>query len=76
MIREHDRIVLREDVQEHSLKKGDVGIVVHVYPGRKGFEVEFIGLDGVTIDVFTLSSRQVRAVKSGEIPNARSLSTT
>ena len=31
MIKEHDRVVLKEEVPEQGLKTGDVGTVIHVH---------------------------------------------
>ena len=42
MIRELDTVVLTHDVEELQLKNGDVGAVVHCYPGGSSFEVEFV----------------------------------
>jgi len=71
MIKEHDRIVLTTDIPDEGLEAGDVGTVVHVYPGAEGYEVEFLALDGNTEAVVTLRNSQVRPVKKHEIPHAR-----
>jgi len=73
MIREHERVVLTKDVLEHGLKEGDVGTVVHIYPGNKAFEVEFVALNGVTATVVTLKSSNVRSVRKTEITHAREM---
>lgn len=73
MIREHDQVVLTEDLPEHALKAGDVGLVVHAYPEGKAFEVEFLTLVGETTAVATLKKNQVRAVRKHEIPHVREL---
>jgi len=39
----------------------------------KGYEVEFMTLDGETIAVATLRAEQVRAVQHDEIAHARSI---
>ena len=49
MIKEHDRVVLKEEVPEQGLKTGDVGTVIHVHKKDKAFEVEFVALDGETL---------------------------
>jgi hypothetical protein len=46
MIKEHDRVVLKEEVPEQGLKTGDVGTVIHVHKKDKAFEVEFVALKG------------------------------
>ena len=69
---ELDPVVLTVDVPEHSLKRGDVGTVVLTHDG-KGYEVEFVNLQGHTLAVISLSADQVRAVSETEVPHARSL---
>lgn len=73
MIREHDPIVLTENLPEHALEAGDVGVVVHIYPGGEAFEVEFLTLAGETTAVTTLKKNQLRAIRKREIPHAREL---
>jgi hypothetical protein len=70
-IQEHDTVVLTEDLPSSGLKAEDVGVVVHVYPGGKAYEVEFLALDGDVIAVETLEADQVRAIRPREIPHAR-----
>jgi len=72
MIKELDSVVLTVDLPEHGLKKGDVGTVVLLHDSR-GYEVEFMTLDGSTLVVVSLSSTQVRPVGSREIAQARAL---
>ena len=73
MIKELDRVVLQTDLDEHGLKTGDIGTVVLTHSGSKGYEVEFITLEGETVTVTSLFAEQVRAVRSGEIAHARPL---
>lgn len=70
MIPEHDRIVLTCDLPEHGLKAGDVGTVVHVHE-NKGYEVEFMTLDGETVAVETLEKDQVRPIGPYEMQHSR-----
>ena len=51
MIKELDQIVLTEDLPEYGLRAGDVGTVVLVHQEGKGYEVEFVALDGETLAV-------------------------
>ena len=74
MIKEHDRIVLTDDIPGEGLKAGDVGTVVHVYAQGEVFEVEFLTLDGKTAAIATVPSSQVRAVSSQDITHARPVS--
>ena len=71
MIKELDQIVLADDLPDEGLKKGDVGTVVLVHEGGKGYEVEFMTLDGETVAVVTLLAKQVRSIAPREIANAR-----
>ena len=71
MLKEHDRIVLTADIPGHCLKIGDVGTIVHVYPRREAFEVEFLTLDGSTAAITTVLPSQVRPVSSTDITHAR-----
>jgi hypothetical protein len=59
MIKEHDRIVLKEPIPADGLEVGDVGTVVHVYADGKAFEVEFMTLDGKTAAVATVEAAQL-----------------
>ncbi len=73
MIKELDIVVLASDVPEYGLVDGDIGTVVLVHGGAKGYEVEFVALDGKTIAVTTLPSENVRPACRGEIPHARQM---
>jgi hypothetical protein len=72
MIKELDTIVLAEDIPEHGLKRGDLGTVVLLH-GDRGYEVEFVSLDGETLAVVSLTPSQVRPVGPREIAQARPL---
>ncbi len=73
MINELDRIVLHSDLPEHSLQKGDIGTVVLVHGAGKGYEVEFVSLDGEAVAVVSLLEREVRPIGRREIAHARPL---
>ena len=73
MIRELEGIILECDLPEHGLRRGDIGTVVLVHQGGKGYEVEFTTLDGETVAVVTLLSTQVRPAHEREIAHARGL---
>ena len=76
MIREHERIVLTQDVPDSGLVAGDVGTVVHIYENGQAYEVEFTTLHGQTVAVTTLLAPQVRPVHEREMTHARPLATT
>jgi hypothetical protein len=71
MIEELDDVVLTRDLAEHGLGAGDIGTVVLVHRGHRGYEVEFTALDGETIAVVTLMADQVRPARAGEIAHVR-----
>jgi hypothetical protein len=73
MICELDRVILTKHVPTLGLEAGDIGTVVLVHENGKGFEVEFVTLDGVTYAVTTLASDEVRPIDRNEIAHARIL---
>ena len=72
MIKELDQVVLTVDLPEHELVRGDIGTVVLLH-GEKGYEVEFVALDGETIAVVSLLTSQVRPIGPREIAQARTI---
>ncbi len=72
MLREGDSAVLARDLAEYRLKRGDVGIVVLVHPDR-GYEVEFMTLDGETVAVTSVARDQIRPIRRREIAHARNI---
>ncbi|HBQ50886.1 DUF4926 domain-containing protein [Candidatus Daviesbacteria bacterium RIFCSPLOWO2_01_FULL_38_10] len=75
MFEELNTVVLKSDIKEYGLKKGDVGTVVHVYDNDKALEVEFIAATGKTIAVVTLTSDDVRTMVRNEILHVRGFAT-
>jgi hypothetical protein len=73
MINELDRVVLTRPVAKLRLEPGDIGTVVLVHEGGKGFEVEFVTLDGETYAVTTISADGVRPISHNEIAHARTV---
>ena len=71
MIAELDVVVLTRALPAESLAAGDVGTIVHVYPGARAYEVEFATLTGATIGVVTLEADAVRPVAEREIAHVR-----
>lgn len=74
MIREHDCVVLLDNLVEDGLVSGDVGTVVHVHRGGEAFEVEFATYSGRTVAVTTVMAGQVRAVASSDLHHVRPFS--
>ena len=73
MIKEHDVVVLTQDLPEDRLQAGDVGTVVHIHQGGAGYAVEFMTLAGQTIAVTTVMASQVRAITSRDVVHVREL---
>ncbi|MCI0441290.1 MAG: DUF4926 domain-containing protein [Chloroflexi bacterium] len=73
-IKELDEVVLVKDLPEYGLRAGDIGTVVLVHRREKGYEVEFVALDGETIAAITLMANEVRPIGSNEIAHARAIS--
>ena len=71
MIKELDLVVLIRDIENHGLKSGDVGTVVHCYDNNIGFEVEFVTAEGKTIAVLTLTIEDIRPFDHSEILHTR-----
>ena len=72
MIKEHDLVVLTEDLPAEGLKAGDVGTIVMVHE-IPGYEVEVATLDGRTIAIVSVFPHQVRPVGNREVAQARVL---
>jgi hypothetical protein len=70
MLRDLESVVLTVNLPQHGLKPGDVGTVVLVH-SAKGYEVEFMALDGETLAVVSLTPAQVRPIAPREIAHAR-----
>ena len=73
MIKEHQRVVLKQPIPAEGLEAGDIGTVVHVYKDGLAYEVEFTMLDGKTAAVATVEANQLRPVGRREIAHARTL---
>lgn len=71
MIRELESVVLTTDLPEYGLERDDIGTVVLAHRGGKGYEVEFVALDGETVAVVSVFAAQVRPVARREIAHVR-----
>ena len=70
-IKSLDVVALTSDLPVHGLKKGDLGTVVHVYPDKAGYEIEFVTLGGETIAIVSLPHDAVRKTHAREIAHVR-----
>lgn len=73
MIEELERVALTRALNEHGLEPGDVGTVVHVHAGGKGYIVEFVSLTGETLAIATVRAEDVRPLRPREITHARAI---
>jgi hypothetical protein len=60
MSKELDVITLTHDIQEHGLKKGSQGAIVHCYDDEQAFEVEFVNESGETLVLLTLEKTDIQ----------------
>jgi len=67
-----ETVVLKRDLPEHGLKKGDLGAVVEIYE-PDGLEVEFVTASGKTQAVVTLKLEDVRKIEPGDMIAVRRL---
>lgn len=74
MIAEHSLVVTDAEPPQEKPTRGDVGTVVHVYKGGKGYEVEFGDGGGHTVVLVTVGSDEVRPIKAGELLHTRKTS--
>lgn len=72
-LRKPDPVVLERDLPEHSLRKGDLGAVVHVHDETR-LEVEFVRASGRTQAVAELNAADVRPVNDEDLLAVRSAS--
>ena len=73
MIKEHDCVVLTQNIPEECLEAGDIGTVVHIHGEGEGYEVEFMTLAGETVAVATLLPAQLRPIARRDIAHVREL---
>jgi uncharacterized protein DUF4926 len=73
MIKEHDCVVLTQDLPDEGPRAGDIGTVVHIHQKGAGYEVEFMTLAGETVAIATLLPAQVRPIAPRDIAHVREL---
>lgn len=65
-----DTVVLTRDLPPHSLREGDLGVVVELYE-PDGLEVEFVTASGKTEALVTLNVADVRSVDDSDLVTVR-----
>ena len=74
-MQELERVALTEDLPQHGLKIGDIGMILHIYADHKGYEVEFVTLSGELIALVSVHPSQIRQLEQDEIASARRVKT-
>jgi Domain of unknown function (DUF4926) len=71
------RVVLKTDVPEHGLRRGDLATIVEFHPGipgqEPGYSLEVFNAVGDTVAVIALGESQIEALREDEILCARIL---
>jgi hypothetical protein len=71
MMKEQSLVVLDCDSAHEKLSRGDIGTIVHIYDGGKGYEVEFVDGSGHTVALITLDAADVRPIGPDELLHVR-----
>jgi len=71
------RVVLKTDVSEHGLRRGDLATIVDFHPGvpgqEPGYSLEVFNAVGDTVAVIALGESQIETLREDEILCARVL---
>ena len=73
-----EEVVLRQDIPEKKLRKGDVATIVEYHPvsvGEDGYCLEIFNALGDTIAVVTVAESAIESLREDEIFSVRSLAT-
>lgn len=57
--KELDIVIIKHEISEYGLSKGDVGTIVEVYGNGEAYEVEFTNKKGETTALLTLDSSDI-----------------
>ncbi len=69
-------VVLKKDIPEKNLKKGDVATIVEYHPvsdGQDGYSLEVFNALGDTIAVITVAESAIESLTKNEIFSVREL---
>ena len=69
-------VVLRKNIPEYRLKKGDVATIVEYHPSKSsedGYSLEVFNAVGKTIAVVTVSESDIEMLKESEVLSVRSM---
>lgn len=71
-----EEVVLKKDIPEKKLRRGDVATIVEHHPvsiGEDGYSLEIFNALGDTISVITIAESAIAPIKKDEIFSVRSL---
>lgn len=72
----YKEVVLRKNIPEYRLKKGDVATIVEYHPSKSsedGYSLEVFNAVGETIAVVTVSESDIEMLKESEVLSVRSM---
>jgi Domain of unknown function (DUF4926) len=73
----YDRVALSRDANEHSLKKGDVALLVdrvpHPFGADPGVVLEVFNAVGESISVVVVKESEIEALRADEVLTVRSI---
>ena len=73
----YGRVALRRDFNEHSLKKGDVALLIDRVPhpsnGESGVVLEVFNAVGESLSVVAVKESEIEALRADEVFMVRSL---
>ena len=73
-----EEVVLRKDIPEKGLKRGDVATIVEVHPvpgGEDGYSLEVFNAVGDTIAVIAVPESDIERLNANEVFSVRLLAT-
>lgn len=65
-----ETVVLTKDIDQHGLKKGDLGTGVEIY-GEHDYEVEFVKAGGRTVALISPNEENIRPVEPKDMVSVR-----
>jgi hypothetical protein len=71
VLKEHEVVALTRALPEHRLEAGDVGAIIAIHAGGKGYTVEFVTYAGETVAIADVRDGDIRLIQEGEIANVR-----
>jgi hypothetical protein len=76
----YQRVVLKKDLPQHQLKKGDIGTLIDTIPhpsgGENGYILEIFNAKGESISVITIPQSEVEPMPDNAVLSIRSLVTS